>query len=55
MSEELKKALLSNIKTLAAIYCLLACVFLAGRVIADKLPAPYNTKSIPSEITPWLK
>ena len=55
MSQDLKKAFLNAFKTLAVIYCALAIMFLAGRAIAGKLPAPYGRKIIPSEITPWLK
>ena len=55
MSQDLKEAVKTAFKTLAVIYCALAFVFLAGRLIAGKLPAPYGNKIIPSEITPWLK
>jgi len=55
MPENLKGAFLNALKTLLVIYCLLAVVFLAGRAVAGRLPAPYNLRIIPSEITPWLR
>ena len=43
-----------HLRTLAWIYIALIVVFFMTRYLLRKLPPPYHTRQIPSEMTPWL-
>lgn len=43
-----------HIKTLSIIYISLIAIYFAISFILHKLPAPYNQRIIPAEMTPWL-
>jgi len=43
-----------HLKTLAVIYAALVVVFFAAHWLLRKLPPPYNIRTIPAELTPWL-
>lgn len=44
-----------HVKTLGIIYVVLIVVYFLGIFLVKKLPAPYNQRVIPEEMTPWLK
>lgn len=44
-----------HLKILLIIYALLGVMFFAFSHIADNLKNPYQKRTIPSEVTPWLK
>lgn len=43
-----------HLKTLSWIYLSLIVVFFSLSWLLHKLPAPYDQRQIPSEMTPWL-
>jgi len=43
-----------HVKTLSIIYLVLIAFFFTAKHYLAKLPPPYNIRTIPSEMTPWL-
>ncbi|MFA5161029.1 MAG: hypothetical protein WC421_02175 [Elusimicrobiales bacterium] len=43
-----------HLKTLSIIYAALVLFFFGAHFLLKKLPPPYNLRSIPPEMTPWL-
>jgi hypothetical protein len=43
-----------HLKTLSWIYIVLVCFFFGLSYLLHKLPAPYDQRQIPPEMTPWL-
>lgn len=43
-----------HLKTLAVIYAGLAVFYLGVDAVLSRLPKPYNLRTIPIEMTPWL-
>ena len=44
-----------HVRTLAVIYTALIVLFFTAKFLLRRLPPPYDTRNIPSEMTPWLK
>ena len=44
-----------HLKVLSGIYLVLILVYVALTALLSRLPPPYGLRSIPKEITPWLK
>jgi hypothetical protein len=44
-----------HLKLLAGIYLALIVVYVGVSALLSRLPPPYGLRSIPKEITPWLK
>ena len=42
-------------KTLGAIYAILAVFYLGVSLALKQLPRPYHLREIPIEMTPWLR
>jgi predicted amidophosphoribosyltransferase len=42
-------------KALASIYLILIVLYFAISAILSRVPEPYRMRSIPKDITPWLK
>lgn len=50
-----KDLIKKHLKILLIIYAILGVMFFAFSFIAGKLPNPYHERTIPLEVTPWLK
>lgn len=42
-------------KTLGVLYALIAVFYLGVSFALRQLPKPYNFRTVPAELTPWLK
>jgi uncharacterized membrane protein YvbJ len=42
-------------KALAVIFAFLAVVYVALNAFLSRVPEPYRTRDVPTDITPWLK
>ena len=50
-----KDLIKKHLKTLFIIYAVLGVMFFAVSYIVDRLPNPYQKRTISLEVTPWLK
>lgn len=53
--DNLKETLTKTLKIIACIYAVLLALFFIINMVTDKLPKPYHKRTIPAEVTPWLK
>ncbi len=44
-----------HVRVLCGIYLVLTVAYFGISALLSRLPAPYRTREIPKEITPWIK